>query len=86
MSVNRYCKGCNTAVKLPAGDIYDLLQNNSKFEKELVPKHVYQERIKLCEKCSALIAKTTCRYTGFLIYIAAADKNEQCSWPAGSKW
>ncbi|MTI59510.1 MAG: hypothetical protein FH762_05885 [Firmicutes bacterium] len=86
MLVNRYCKGCNKGVKLPAGDIYDLLKNKSIPRKELVPKDIYQERIRICENCSALIAKTTCRFSGSLIYIAAAAKNKQCCSPAGSKW
>lgn len=86
-SSRRKCKGCYPVVKLPSGDIYDLLKNSSNSDMDqVVEKDIYIQRISVCESCNGLIAATTCRYNGALIYETAIKIKRKCFHSGGSKW
>jgi len=87
ISRRKKCKGCYPVVKLPGGDIYDLLKKGNKSDNvEIVEKNIYERRIHSCELCSGLIANTTCRYSGNLVYETAVKINQKCFYPGKSKW
>ncbi len=87
ISKRKKCKGCYPVVKLPNGDIYDLLKSSSKSNSDqIVEKDIYEERIHSCELCSGLIGNTTCRYSGNLIYETAVKSSQKCFYPGKSKW
>ena len=87
ISGRRKCKGCYPVFKIPNGDIYDLLKSSSKSDNDqIVEKDIYEQRIQSCELCSGLIANTTCRYSGNLIYETAVNINQKCFYPGKSKW
>ncbi|MFP4661694.1 MAG: hypothetical protein ACLFPF_05855 [Halanaerobiales bacterium] len=81
------CKGCYPVFKLPTGDIYDLLVKGGKKDiKQYVEKGVYEQRIKACENCDGLMASTTCRFSGNLVFQNAAKTDQKCFYPGDSKW
>ncbi len=87
ISRRKNCKGCYPVIKLPNGDIYDLLKSSSKSDDvQIVEKEIYEQRIQACELCNGLIGNTTCRYSGNLIYETAVRFNQKCFYPGKSKW
>ncbi|MFW6035057.1 MAG: hypothetical protein ACOCRZ_02255 [Halothermotrichaceae bacterium] len=87
VSRSEKCKGCYPVFKLPSGDIYNILKKNIKCNKDkIVRKNIYEQRIRACELCKGLIANTTCRYSGNLVYQTAIKAKKKCFYPGGSKW
>lgn len=84
---NRDCKGCSSSVHLSDGDIYEIMNNVKNNQKEdIVDENIYKERLAICKECQDLLYNTTCRYSGYIVYMIAKDKDACCYRPGKGKW
>ncbi|MFP4016739.1 MAG: DUF6171 family protein [Halanaerobiales bacterium] len=86
MGARRNCKGCSSSVRLSEQDLYDILKNVKLTEGELVDEELYKKRLACCKECSDLLYDTTCKYTGYLVYVKAREINTSCPKPGKAKW
>ncbi|NLJ84359.1 MAG: hypothetical protein GX336_05575 [Halanaerobiaceae bacterium] len=81
------CKGCSASVYLSPGDIYEIIRDaEAKTRDELVAEEIYKSRLEVCQECPDLLYNTTCRYSGYLVYVLAREKKASCQKPGEKKW
>lgn len=87
MKNNSNCKGCSSSVHLSIEDIYEIIKDTEKDLKgNLVDESIYKRRLEICKGCQDLLYNTTCRYSGFIVYVLAKEEDVCCQKPGKGKW
>lgn len=87
MDSRKECKGCSSSVRLSEEDIYDIIKNiKVDKDRDIVCEKTYKERIGVCKKCEDLLYNTTCRYSGYLVYVKAREQKAFCPRPGQTNW
>lgn len=81
------CKGCSASVHLSVEDIYEVIKGAvANLQEDLVEEDVYRMRLEICQKCPELLYNTTCKYSGYIVYVLARDKKASCQHPGQQMW
>lgn len=80
------CKGCTENITVTDQFLEDMLLHAKKSGKNFVSTEIFEERIRMCNHCSALQYGTTCMHSGSLIQYRAKLADSNCPSPHGAKW
>jgi len=79
------CRGCKKSPALSEIEIEQLVHEQLQLETDFVNDSTYQNRMKNCESCPSLVART-CVHCGCYVQFRARLANKHCPYPQGAKW
>lgn len=81
------CKGCSASVYLSVEDLYEIIRYaEANTGADLVEEDIYKIRLEICKECPDLLYNTTCKYSGYIVYVLARNKKASCQKPGEKKW
>lgn len=77
---NRNCRGCGPQYEVTDAQIDRLLQAPMfQDERIVVPDHVYEQRLSVCQACEYLLQGQTCQLCGCFVRVAAKYRRRSCA-------
>ena len=80
------CKGCTKSVIVSDEVLEEMLLDAERSGVKIVPNHIYEERLSICDSCPSLQYGTTCMHSGSLVSYRTKLAESDCPFPYGAKW
>ncbi|MCM3111847.1 DUF6171 family protein [Lederbergia lenta] len=80
------CKGCSESVIISNDVVDEIILGAVELGKTIVSNSIYEERLRICDRCPSLQYGTTCKHNGVFVRYHAKLAARSCPYPHDPKW